>query len=324
MALIGKALALARSLRQLPVSLAWRLDLIQEALGRIEARQTASIEPGDFAGAEFKVSSQWGEDGIIEHLVRHVPIDRRIFVEFGVQDYRESNTRFLLAHRNWSGLVMDGSPDNVSAIRRDDLYWRYNLKAESIFITAENINEAIASHGVQGDIGLLSIDIDGNDYWVWEAIDCISPRIVVAEYNSLFGSDPAVSVPYDSAFQRHRAHPSNLYWGCSLAAWCHLAAKKGYALVGCNTAGNNAFFVRKDVLGSLPERSAGEAFRPAQFRESRNPDGSLSFLGPAAAADLIRELPLISVLDGAMTSLAELHQSAIVVPIGQQQVPHVS
>ncbi|WP_181956846.1 hypothetical protein [Bradyrhizobium symbiodeficiens] len=306
MVLIQKTWALARSLRQLPGSLASRLDLIQEALGRIEARQTGSVEPGDLAGAEFKVSSQWGEDGIIEHLVRHVPIERRIFVEFGVQDYREANTRFLLAHRNWSGLVMDGSTDNVAAIRRDDLYWRSNLKAESLFITAENINEAIASHGVRGDIGLLSIDIDGNDYWVWRAIDCISPRIVVAEYNALFGSNLAVSVPYDPAFQRHRAHPSNLYWGCSLAAWYHLAAEKGYALVGCNTAGNNAFFVRRDVLGALPEKGAGEAFRPAKFRESRNPDGSLSFLGPADAAEVIRDLPLVRVTDGAVTSLAQL------------------
>ena len=195
-----------------------RLDAVQQALGRIESRQTASVCPGDFSAAEFKVSSQWGEDEIIEHLVRHVPVTRDVFVEFGVQDYRESNTRFLLVNRNWSGLVIDGSAANVASIKQDPIYWRYNLKAECAFITRGNINDTIRRQGVFGDIGLLSVDIDGNDYWVWQAIDCVSPRIVVAEYNALFGAIAAVSVPYDNSFERGRAHCSNLYWGCSLAA----------------------------------------------------------------------------------------------------------
>ena len=95
------------------------IDAIQQSLGRIEARQIYSLEPGDFAAAEFKVSSQFGEDGIIEHLLRHVPIDRPIFIEFGVEDYAEANTRFLLRNRNWSGLVMDGSTDNMAKVRNE-------------------------------------------------------------------------------------------------------------------------------------------------------------------------------------------------------------
>ena len=91
-----------------PRTILERLDHIQQALGRIESRQTASVSAGDLEASEFKVTSQWGEDGIIEHLLRHVPIERKIFVEFGVQDYQEANTRFLLVHRNWSGLVIDG------------------------------------------------------------------------------------------------------------------------------------------------------------------------------------------------------------------------
>ncbi|WP_197685875.1 hypothetical protein [Bradyrhizobium erythrophlei] len=276
---------------------------MQEALGRIEARQTANVAVGDLAAAEFRVSSQWGEDGIIEHLLQHVPIERKIFVEFGVQDYREANTRFLLSIRNWSGLVMDGSAENIAAIRRDPIYWRHNLKAEGVFVTAENINEVISRHGIGGDIGLLSIDIDGNDYWVWQAIDCISPRIVVAEYNALFGAKSTVSVPYDPSFQRTRAHYSNLYWGCSLGAWNHLAASKGYALVGCNSAGNNAFFVRTDLLGSLLKRDPTGAFRPAEFREARDQSGALSYLDRHAAVELIQDLPLVDVIDGSMTCL---------------------
>lgn len=286
--------------------LADRLDLIQQALGRIEARQTASVRAGDFASAEFKVSSQWGEDGIIEHLVRHVPIEREIFVEFGVQDYREANTRFLLMNRNWAGLVIDGSPENISVVKRDSIYWRFNLKAECAFITRDNIDQMITGQGISGDIGLLSVDIDGNDYWVWEAIRSVSPRVVVAEYNALFGATATVSVPYDPAFQRNQAHYSNLYWGCSLAALVHLGKAKGYTLVGCNSAGNNAFFVRNDVSGQLSAQDSAIAFRPAKFRESRNEDGSLSFLGPEQAIDTIGHLPLTNVTDGSQILVGEL------------------
>jgi hypothetical protein len=304
--MIRKVSRFAMSLRQLPNLIVERLDLVQEALGRIEARQTASVHPGDFANAEFKVSSQWGEDGIIEHLVRNVPIEHEIFVEFGVQDYREANTRFLLTNRNWSGLVIDGSPENIAVVKQDSIYWRFNLKAECAFVTRENIDQIIAGQGIAGDIGLLSIDIDGNDYWVWEAIHSVSPRIVIAEYNALFGATAAVSVPYDPAFQRNSAHYSNLYWGCSLGALVHLGKAKGYVLVGCNSAGNNAFFVRSDVLGPLPAQGVLDAFRAAKFRESRNADGSLSYLDQAKAADAISHLPLKDVTNGSQVLIGEL------------------
>ena len=111
---------------------------------------------------------------------------------------------------------------------------------------------------MSGEIGLLSIDIDGNDYWVLEAIDSVSPQILVAEYNSLFGPERAVTVPYDAAFVRGEKHYSHLYWGASLAALVRAAETKGLALVGGNRAGNNAFFVRRDTLGGIPERTAAE------------------------------------------------------------------
>jgi hypothetical protein len=113
-------------------------------------------------------------------------------------------------------------------------------------------------------------------------------------------------VPYDPAFQRTQAHHSNLYWGCSLGALTHLARAKGYALVGCNSAGNNAFFVRNDVSGQLPAQDSAIAFRPAKFRESRNADGSLSFLDPIQAVDAIGHLPLINVINGSQILVSEL------------------
>jgi hypothetical protein len=269
-----------------------RTIYLQEAIGRIEARQTANAKT--LHEAEFRVFSQWGEDGIVQYLTRHVPIVNKTFVEFGVQDYLEANTRFLVVKDNWSGLVIDGSAENIATIRRSELYWRHNVRAECAFITRENINELIHAAGIAGDIGLLSVDIDGNDYWVWQAIDVVRPRIAVIEYNARFGADRAVSIPYDPQFTRQCAHYSMIYYGASLAALAQLAEVKGYALVGCNSAGNNAFFVRKDILPpNLANLSAREAYVGASYREARDPSGNLSFLSPADEKKILDELPLV-------------------------------
>lgn len=282
-----------------------RLEFVQTAVGRVEARQLAGAGGDALADAEFKVFSQWGEDGIIQRLVRAVPIARPVFVEFGVQDYTEANTRFLLVNNHWSGLVMDGDAQHIATIRRSPLYWRHNLKAECAFIDRDNINGLIRSAGIEGDIGLLSVDIDGNDYWVWQAIDCVQPRILILEYNALFGPDAAISVPYDAAFVRSRAHYSNLFWGASLGALTRLSKQKGYALVGCNSAGNNAFYVRQDVLGSQRELSVEHAFVQAQFRESRDSAGTPTFLDAAAARALIGTMHVYDLDAGGLAPLKQ-------------------
>ncbi len=282
-----------------------RLEFVQTAIGRVEARQLGGVGGDALADAEFKVFSQWGEDGIIQRLVRAVPIAKPVFVEFGVQDYTEANTRFLLVNNHWSGLVMDGDAQHIAAIRRSPLYWRHNLKAECAFIDRDNINGLIRSAGIEGDIGLLSVDIDGNDYWVWQAIDCVQPRILILEYNALFGPDAAISVPYDAAFVRSRAHYSNLFWGASLEALTRLSKQKGYALVGCNSAGNNAFYVRQDVLGSQRELSVEQAFVPAQFRESRDSAGTPTFLDAAAARALVGTMVVYDLDAGGLAPLKQ-------------------
>ena len=216
-------------------------------VGKLNAARVAALPDGAaLREAEFKVFSQWGEDGIIQYLISRVEVPVPYFVEFGVENYLESNTRFLLLNDNWSGLIMDGSEANMQYVRGDAIYWRHELQAVSAFITAENINELLRAHVQQRDIGILSVDIDGNDYWVWRAIDAVEPCIVVAEYNSVFGPELQVTVPYQPDFNRTKAHHSNLCWGASLAALCQLGVQKGYAFVGSNSAGNNAFFVRED------------------------------------------------------------------------------
>lgn len=283
-----------------------KVDTMEQGLGRIQSQLDAMRANPDPAEAEFRVSSQWGEDGIIDRLVEVVAPARRVFVEFGVEDYRESNTRFLLRHRYWSGLVIDGSDANVRKIRSSDLYWRHNLKAEAAFIDRDNINQIIAGAGIEGEIGLLSVDIDGNDYWVWQAISVISPCIVVVEYNAIFGPTAAVTVPYNPAFRRAVAHPSNLYYGASIAALERLAAQKGYALVCCNSAGNNVFFVRCDLAARLPRRTATEAYRAACFREARDATGALVHLSQAEGRNLIADLPVVDVETGKLRPLSAI------------------
>lgn len=248
--------------------------------------------------AEFKVFSQFGDDGIIQYLIHTIKPPITKFVEFGVENYEESNTRFLLMNNNWRGLVIDGSQTHISHIRNSPFFWRYDLTAVSSFITAENINQLLESNGFGGRIGLLSIDIDGNDYWVWKAITVAQPDIVIAEYNSLMGSERAITVPYKPDFYRAGAHYSYLYFGASLAAFCELAQAKGYGFVGCNRAGNNAYFVKNELLGSLPTLSPKEGFIEARFREGRNQAGELTFADEESRRKEMAGLPVVNVRTG--------------------------
>ena len=270
------------------------------AHGTLLCNQQKTMTSTCLTDYEFKIFSQRGEDGIIQHLIRHVPIKNETFIEFGAETYIESNTRFLMMNNNWNGLIMDGSEENMRSVRQSSWFWMYDLIAKSAFIDAENINGLIAVHGLT-DIGLLSIDIDGNDYWVLQALDLskLNPSILVLEYNALLGRDRAISVPYEKDFNRTRAHYSNLYFGASLMALTDLAVEKGYAFVGCNLAGSNAFYVKKEfVSDKLPSVSIAEGFRLDKCRQSRNSDNTLSYLRGEDRLAAIRGLKVINVNTG--------------------------
>ena len=285
---LARAAAAPRAMLRALRDLQRRADAASMLLGGLHADRVAGVaEAASLAEVEFGVYSQWGEDGIIEYLVSRAEVPNKVFVEFGVQDYSESNTRFLLKRRNWKGLVIDSSVANVRRIRRDTISEMHDLTSVAATVTAENINALISRSGIRGDIGLLSIDIDGNDYWVWKAIDVISPRVVVCEYNSVFGNEHAITVPYDPAFERTAAHHSRLFFGASLPALRRLAEEKGYTFVGCNTSGVNAFFVRSDCSAPFARLAGSAAFVESRFRESRDREGRNTFLsGPARLAEI--------------------------------------
>ncbi|MGM9512238.1 hypothetical protein ACS5NO_31175 [Larkinella sp. GY13] len=261
-------------------------------MGKLLSMQTREIN--SIQDAEFKVFSQYGDDGIIQYLIKAASIRSHSFVEFGVETYVESNTRFLLINNNWSGLVLDGSDQNIAYIRSDPFFWQHHLIANQAFITAENINTLLTDAGFKGPLGLLSIDIDGNDYWVWKAIDAVDADIVVVEYNSLFGPERPITVPYQPDFVRSKAHFSYLYFGASLAALCDLATEKGYAFVGCNSTGVNAYFVKSTQLGSLKPLTAAEGYVYSKFREGRDPDGNLTYATGDDRIAVIRGLPVFN------------------------------
>lgn len=274
-------------------------------LGKMAAETVKARSPLKALGdAEFKVFSQWGDDGIIQWLAHHLPICNKTFVEFGVENYRESNTRFLMMNDNWSGLVMDGSPANVAAIQGAEYHWQYDLQALCAFIDKDNVNGLIASAGVRGDIGILHIDLDGNDYWIWQAISVVTPELVILEYNAVFGAERAITTPYDAGFQRTVAHHSNLYFGASARALHQLSTEKGYAFVGCNNAGNNAYFVRRDRLNDTVREVSFEAgYRPSKFREARDAQGQLTHVSGDARLEVIRGLPVFNVQSQTLEAL---------------------
>lgn len=272
---------------------------MQLGQGRLLSEINTATSSADLNASEFRVFSQFGEDGLIQRLVRLVAIPNRTFIEFGVENFAESNCRFLMMNDNWHGYVMDGSERQIAAIRGLPDIWKFDLEARAAFVTRENVNALLAASGFDADLGLLSIDVDGNDYWILDAISAMKPRLLVVEYNALFGSTRNITVPYDAGFAKQKAHHSGLYFGASLGALAVLAAQKGYSLVATESSGVNAFFVRNDVLGDeLRARSVAEAFHDTNVRQSRGPDGKLDYLNAANRAKAIRGMPVVNVETG--------------------------
>ncbi|HEY4325644.1 MAG TPA: hypothetical protein VGN20_16735 [Mucilaginibacter sp.] len=199
---------------------------------------------------EYQVFSQNGEDGIIQEIFNRIGHTNKYFIEFGVENGLECNSTNLL-YKGWSGLWIEGSSEfskQISA-RFKDFIDNGHLKIQNEFINAENIQSLFDNANVPIEPDLLSIDIDYNDYYVWKAITKYKPRVVIIEYNSIFRPDTHFVVNYNA----NRMWDRTSYFGASLLALEQLGNEKGYCLAGCVFTGNNAFFVRKDLVGDLFE-----------------------------------------------------------------------
>jgi hypothetical protein len=203
----------------------------------------------------FRLASQNQEDGITIALLREAGIVTRTFVEIG-SGLSGGNSAALAREWGWTGLMVDGA----GSTRMEQVGRRFpGVTAVHSWVTRDNINELIAGHGFGGEVDLFSLDLDGVDYWIWEAMTACSPRVVILEYNSMFGATRAVTVPYDEDFDRQRHHA--MYYGASLTAWHRLAERKGYRMVAVEPAGINAFFLRNDLAPHIPACDPGTAYR---------------------------------------------------------------
>ena len=220
----------------------------------------------------FRAHSQFEEDGILLYLFSLIPPRTRTCVEICAGNGRENMTTNLILNHGWWGHLFDGDPANVSAGTRffannKDTFLHPPTFTQA-WVTAENINDTLTSCGLSGEVDLLSLDIDGMDYWVWNALTAIEPRVVVCETHNVVPVDSALTVPYDPAF----VCSSENYRGASLAAMCRLARQKGYRLVGTHRFGFNAFFVKNGVGEEFfPEVAAGDC-QQDPFSERRRRD----------------------------------------------------
>jgi hypothetical protein len=222
---------------------------------------------------EVKIYSQNGEDGLLLYIFSKIGVKNKKYINIGCGG-RSSNTSNLVINFGWRGLDSDG---NVDALRdaQEMIKEKVGKRVEECiflhcWITRDNVNAIIKDAGFSGEIDLFSIDIDGNDYWIWAAIDVVKPRVAVIEYNAFFGSERSISVKYDPNFERSEKHPSGWYIGASLKALAKLGEQKGYALIGCESNGVNAFFVRKDLIKNrFIQMSPIDAFYPHFQRHSR-------------------------------------------------------
>jgi hypothetical protein len=226
---------------------------LRELEGRFESLQRCfhadryrTIAANDDQRTSFRLHetpshSQNGEDGILLHIFDTVGCTDRRFFEIGVETGRECNTANLSLEFGWTGVLVEGDAEYA---RQATAYYDEHafttpdqVKVLNRVVTAENVDSILSESGLSGDIDLLSIDVDGIDLWIWNAISRVMPRVVVIEYNAYYSWDKAITVKYDPRFSRYAKHASGYYYGASLAALKNLARKKGYSLVACDSKG---------------------------------------------------------------------------------------
>lgn len=205
------------------------------------------------------------EDGILLFLFSVLGPGRRRLVDLGSAGALASNSTNLIVHHGWSGLLVDGDQASVEGAR--GIYERMGAippTSVAAWLTAENVDDILRENGMEGEVDLLSVDIDGNDYWLWRAIDAISPRVVCIEYQDIIGPERSITIPYDPHFSLDRYEVNatqNNYVGASLRALVKLGESKGYRLVATNRYGFNAFFLREDLgAGLIPTIAVEDGF----------------------------------------------------------------
>jgi len=258
------------------------IKMLPAIVRKLYLEDVALPPPYDLQAQRFRYRSQNEEDGLLLALFKRIGTTDRRSVEIGC-GMNGGNSGFLVQECGWTGLMVDADRRSVAAARAR--YAGHAVTVAKHRVSRENADSVVTQHGFTGDLDLLSIDIDGMDYWVWEALSACAPRVVVIEYNWLFGAERAVTVPYDAEFQVG-ARGTRSYRGASLPALVHLGRRKGYRLVA--TERMNAVFLRDDVATAIPAIDAARGFRPpSNAGRAKNPFDKIDQAG----------LPLVTVAD---------------------------
>jgi len=230
-------------------------------------------------GYGYTVYSQNDEDGIIHEIFNRIGCNTKIFIEFGVDKGIESNCHSLLL-QGWSGLWIEGRKQAYEQVLRRfaPAIRQGKLEVLNKYITIENINQIIKDYG-KSEIDILSIDVDGNDWHIWNAVNIVNPRLVIIEYQGKFPPEIDWVMAYNEDHVWDRSDRS----GASLKALEKLGRKKGYQLVGTNITGVNAFFVREDLTGDLFSHpaTAENLYNPVRSNivGHRNGNPALNYVG---------------------------------------------
>lgn len=226
-------------------------------------------QASNLRSTEYKVFSQYGEDGIIDFILHMIGVKNEIsFIEIGVQSYEEANTRFLAETKKSRGLLID-IDDQINFVKQRNFYWQNDMYVANTEVTPDNINSILENFNFLNSFDLLSIDIDGLDYWVLKEIDISKSKVVVAEYNPVFGYEKSLTIPNIKNFRRDNKLKS--YFGMSIMALINLMKKKNFTFIGTNSACCNAFFVStyyEDIFSKLEKLSTDENVN-FYFRENK-------------------------------------------------------
>ena len=245
---------------------------------------------------EIKIFSQNGEDGIIDFINYSLRINNPNFIEIGVGDYSEANTRYLYEKYYSKGLIVDNIDNFYEKVKKNINLWKGDLRISNASVTSENINDILAGN-CNYEIDLFSLDIDGIDYWVLKELKPQISKIFIAEYNPIFGDRLEVTVPNLPDFERKKYHYSCLCFGMSLKALINLMGEKGYYFLGTNRFKNNAFFITKnfDKKEYFPKIIINnlEYYTNSNFRESRDVNENLNYLSRGKALANISDCEVV-------------------------------
>ena len=278
------------------------LDKAISCIGKVQIslnrNKYDSVE--DIIDIEEKIFSQNGEDGIIDYLIHKLNIGNKNFVEIGVGNYRESNTRFLYNTYHPKGLIIDYIDDMKNKVKKHVNFWKGDLRICNQKIDSENILDLL-NKNCDYEIDLFSIDIDSIDYWIIKKLKNNISKIFVAEYNPVFGAELEVTVPNISGFERSKYHYSYLCYGMSLKALINLMDQKGYYFIGTNLQKINAFFISKEFkkeefFKNIKIKSL-DNYTNSNIRDSRDVNNKLNYLSGHKKLKEIEDCEVINLKD---------------------------